>query len=108
MQCYNCNNIYNDYLGYCPYCGVKKEDFNVCSDCEEKLTKDILICPVCGGKPIEETNEIIFFPTESSKSANCIWISLNNIKSYEKSNTTYFLLLPCGTSWFRPMAGRFF
>ena len=35
---------------------------------------------------IEETNEIIFFPTESSKSANCIWISLNNIKSYEKSN----------------------
>ena len=58
MQCYNCNNIYNDYLGYCPYCGVKKEDFNVCSDCEEKLTKDILICPVCGGKPIEETNEM--------------------------------------------------
>lgn len=36
MQCYNCNKIYNDYLGYCPYCGVKKEEFNVCSNCKEK------------------------------------------------------------------------
>ena len=35
---------------------------------------------------IEETNEIIFFPTESAKNANCIWLSLNNIRSYEKSN----------------------
>ena len=35
---------------------------------------------------IEETNEIIFFPTEAATSANCIWLSLNNIKSYEKSN----------------------
>ncbi len=35
---------------------------------------------------IEETNEIIFFPTESSRSANCIWLSLNNIRSYEKCN----------------------
>ena len=35
---------------------------------------------------IEETNDIIFFPTEAAKNANCIWISLNNIKSYEKSN----------------------
>ncbi len=58
MQCYKCSNFYNDYLDYCPYCGVKKEEFNVCSNCEEKLTKDILVCPVCGGKPIEETNEM--------------------------------------------------
>ncbi|MDO5849750.1 MAG: tetratricopeptide repeat protein [Methanobacteriaceae archaeon] len=58
MQCYNCNNIYNDYLGYCPYCGVKKEEFNICSNCEEKLTKDILICPKCGEEPIEETKEM--------------------------------------------------
>ena len=57
-QCYRCNYIYNDYLEYCPYCGVKKEDFNVCSSCEEKLTKDILICPVCGAKAIEETDEM--------------------------------------------------
>ena len=35
---------------------------------------------------IEETNEIIFFPTESAKNVNCVWLSLNNIKSYEKCN----------------------
>lgn len=35
---------------------------------------------------IEESNEIIFFPTESPYSDKCIWISLNNIESYEKSN----------------------
>ena len=35
---------------------------------------------------IEETNDIIFFPTEAAKNINCIWISLNNIKSYEKCN----------------------
>ena len=35
---------------------------------------------------IEETNDIIFFPTESAKSANCVWLSLNNIRSYEKNN----------------------
>ncbi len=35
---------------------------------------------------IEETNEIIFFPTEAAKNSNCIWLSLNNIKSYEKCN----------------------
>ena len=58
MQCYNCNGIYNDYLGYCPYCGIEKVEFNVCGNCEEKLTKDILVCPKCGGKPIEETNEM--------------------------------------------------
>lgn len=58
MQCYSCSGIYNDYLGYCPYCGVKKEEFNICSNCEEKLSKDILVCPKCGGKPIEETDEM--------------------------------------------------
>lgn len=35
---------------------------------------------------IEETNEIIFFPTEAATNANCIWLSLNNIRSYEKCN----------------------
>lgn len=33
---------------------------------------------------IEETNEIIFFPTEAATNINCIWLSLNNIKSYER------------------------
>lgn len=58
MQCYSCGGIYNDYLDYCPYCGMEKAEFNVCSKCEEKLTKDILVCPKCGGKSIEETDEM--------------------------------------------------
>lgn len=36
---------------------------------------------------IEEANEIIFFPTESATSSNCIWLSLNNIDKYEKCNS---------------------
>ena len=35
---------------------------------------------------VEESNEIIFFPTEAASSINCIWLSLNNIKKYEKCN----------------------
>lgn len=35
---------------------------------------------------IEESNDIIFFPTESPQSNKCIWISLNNIERYEKSD----------------------
>ena len=33
---------------------------------------------------IEESHNIIFFPTCSSKMNNCMWISLNNIKNYSK------------------------
>lgn len=58
MECYNCSGIYNDYLGYCPYCGIKRAEFNVCGNCEEKLTKDKLVCPKCGSRPIEETKEM--------------------------------------------------
>lgn len=35
---------------------------------------------------IEESNDIIFFPTEAASSSNCIWLSLNNIEKYEKVN----------------------
>ena len=35
---------------------------------------------------IEESNDIIFFPTEAINSNNCVWISLNNIEKYEKCN----------------------
>ena len=33
---------------------------------------------------IEETQNLIFFPTLSSKSKQCMWISLNHINNYEK------------------------
>lgn len=34
---------------------------------------------------IEETQEIIFFPTSSPRFNNCSWISLKNINNYEKN-----------------------
>jgi len=34
---------------------------------------------------INESKEIIMFPTCSPKSENCCWISLNNIENYEKT-----------------------
>lgn len=33
---------------------------------------------------IENTKELIFFPTVSPRLENCSWISLNNIKNYKK------------------------
>ena len=36
---------------------------------------------------IEETRGIIFFPTTSHRLEDCIWISLNNLKNYYKSNS---------------------
>ena len=41
---------------------------------------------------IEETNEIIFFPTSSPRLKDCIWISLNNIKDYKKSEKQTILI----------------
>lgn len=35
---------------------------------------------------IEETKNIIFFPTCSTRLTNCNWISLNKIKDYYKEN----------------------
>lgn len=34
---------------------------------------------------IENTKEIIFFPTSSPRLENCSWISLKNIKNYEEN-----------------------
>ena len=34
---------------------------------------------------IEESSEIIFFPTSSPRFENCIWLSLENIKDYKKN-----------------------
>lgn len=35
---------------------------------------------------IEESREIIFFPTKSQEHVDCEWIALNNIKTFEKKN----------------------
>lgn len=35
---------------------------------------------------IEETSEMIFFPTNSPRITNCAWVSLNNLEDYKKKN----------------------
>ncbi len=42
---------------------------------------------------VEESKEIIFFPTSSPRFDNCSWISLNNIEKYiknEKKSSIFF------------------
>lgn len=41
---------------------------------------------------IEESREIVFFPTCSPRLDNCVWISLNNLKDYKKYGTKTKLL----------------
>ena len=38
---------------------------------------------------IEESTEIIFFPTASVNNINCIWISYNNLESIKKIDKNY-------------------
>ena len=35
---------------------------------------------------LEDTNELVFFPTISPRLLDCCWISLKNISKYEKNN----------------------
>ena len=58
------------------------------SSCEGRIkgTKQILGSNYKVPIVVEESNEIIFFPTEAASNANCIWLSLNNIKNYERNN----------------------
>lgn len=40
---------------------------------------------------VEETMELIFFPTISPRMKECIWISLNHIVDYTKKDCTTFI-----------------
>lgn len=35
---------------------------------------------------VEETSEMIFFPTNSPRISDCTWVSLNNLEDYNKNN----------------------
>ena len=35
---------------------------------------------------IEETREIIFFPTNSPRQSSCVWISLKHLENYKKTD----------------------
>lgn len=73
---------------------IEKEVFNVIEhSCEyfgssydgrHKGTKSISGITHKSPIIIENTNKIIFFPTTSPSKPECIWISLNNILTYEK------------------------
>ncbi len=47
---------------------------------------------------IEESREIVFFPTCSPRLDNCVWVSLNNLKDYKKFGSSTKLFF--GTSEF--------
>ena len=45
---------------------------------------------------IEESSEIIFFPTSSPRLDMCSWISLNNIKDYYRDKKNTIINFSCG------------
>ena len=45
---------------------------------------------------IEESREIVFFPTKAYNSDNCSWIALNNIAKYEKSKNSTIVTFNSG------------
>jgi competence protein ComK len=45
---------------------------------------------------IEESREIIFFPTSSPRLYDCCWISLRHIEDYKRSNTNSFIVFSSG------------
>lgn len=55
-------------------------------------TKEILGVSYKSPIIIEESREIIFFPTTSPRVEDCHWISLNNIDDYRKNNQTSTLI----------------
>jgi competence protein ComK len=46
---------------------------------------------------IEETRDIIFFPTSSPLGEECAWISLNNLDDYKKQNKNSFVKFKNGS-----------
>ena len=53
---------------------------------------------------IEETGKLIFFPTTSSRTNKCSWISLNNIYEYYKENRSTIIKFSCGKSLILPFS----
>lgn len=45
---------------------------------------------------VEESNNIIFFPTMSPRLSNCAWVSLKNIENYYKGEFDTIIEFTCG------------
>ena len=48
---------------------------------------------------IEESKEIVFFPTSSPRNRNCTWISLSNIEKYEKDDLSTVVTFTSGKKY---------
>lgn len=79
---YNCfiinQNIKDIINNSCKYYGSTFEGRKVASSSILKVNYKVPIM-------IEESNNIVFFPTTSLRNNNCSWISLNNIEKYERN-----------------------
>ncbi len=53
---------------------------------QKENTKKLLNINIKPPIVVDKVNTLIFFPTASPKSTECIWISYNNLKSYKKMN----------------------
>ena len=62
----------------CKYYGSSFEGRKIASSSILKINYKVPII-------IEESSNMIFFPTSSMKKNNCSWISLNNIDRYERN-----------------------
>lgn len=48
---------------------------------------------------VEESREMIFFPTRAYNNENCSWISLNNIYSYKSQNSSTLVTFTSGKQY---------
>ena len=53
---------------------------------------------------VEETNELIFFPTASPRINKCSWINLNNIKRYERNDIGCKIIFNSGKEVILPIS----
>ena len=60
--------------------------------------KDILDCSYKLPILVEETQNIIFFPTKSSLEEDCCWINFNHIKNIEKEGNNTIITFVNGRS----------
>ncbi len=89
---YNVLNSVQDILNYsCCYYGSSFKG-------RQSASKSILGSKYKLPIIIEETREIVFFPTSSYENNNCIWISLKNISNYQKSGNRVMVIFKNNTS----------
>ena len=87
------NKPINKYLNYnCNYFG---------SSLEGRLKSSQMILGMKYKLPIiiEESREIVFFPTSSPRKHNCTWISLGNIEKYEKDDLSTVVTFTSGKKY---------